>query len=288
QRSFNVSFKTIQPESITFSAYEDANDNGVFDQADRDAGKLNLSGGPNINSDGTSVTVATSANTLLNFGSYQYNPHLTGSKLGVFVAARKSGNNYDNVLLIENSCSSTLPVNFKSFTATKTNGATTLKWTTSTEINNKGFYVQRFYNGQWENIMYIATKAEGGNSSADLNYSYDDNFNFKGVAQYRILQVDIDGKSKYSMVRSVSNGSQAGRISVYPNPAPSNANVSIVLGDASSTYDIQIVDNSGRIVKEFSAVKNTQQISNLPKGQYLARVKQRESNQVSVEKFIVQ
>ncbi len=90
------------------------------------------------------------------------------------------------------------------------------------------------------------------------------------------------------MVRSVSNGSQAGRISVYPNPAPSNANVSIVLGDASSTYDIQIVDNSGRIVKEFSAVKNTQQISNLPKGQYLARVKQRESNQVSVEKFIVQ
>ncbi len=69
-------------------------------------------------------------------------------------------------LFIENSCASTpLPVSFKSFTATKTNGATSLKWTTSTEINNKGFYVQRFYNGQWENIMYVATKAEGGNSS---------------------------------------------------------------------------------------------------------------------------
>lgn len=199
------------------------------------------------------------------------------------------GATYSVSRLIETPCaSSPLPVSFKSFTATRSSSATSLKWTTSTEINNKGFYVQRYYNGQWENIVFIATKAEGGNSSADLNYSYDDGFNFKGVAQYRILQVDIDGKSKYSMVRSVSNGSQAGSISVYPNPAPSNTNVSIVLGNAASTYDIQIVDNSGRIVKEFSAVKNTQQISNLPKGQYLARVKQRDNNQVSVEKFIVQ
>ncbi len=199
------------------------------------------------------------------------------------------GTTYSVSRLINNLCATNpLPVNFKAFTATKANGATALKWTTSTEINNKGFYVQRFYNGQWENIMFIATKADGGNSTADLNYSYSDNVNFKGVVQYRILQVDIDGKAKYSMVRSVSNGSQAGSISVYPNPAPSNANVSIVLADATATYDIQIVDNAGRIIKEFSAVRNTQQISNLPKGQYLVRVKERESNQVSVEKFIVQ
>jgi len=187
-----------------------------------------------------------------------------------------------------NECASTLPVSFKSFTASRANSATSLKWTTSTEINNKGFYVQRFYNGQWENVMYIASKAEGGNSTTDLNYTYNDVFNFKGVVQYRILQVDLDGKAKYSIVRSVSNGSQAGSVLLYPNPASSNGIISIVLADATSSYDIQIVDNSGRIVKEFSSVRSTQQVSNLPKGQYLARVKERESNQVSVEKFIVQ
>jgi hypothetical protein len=198
------------------------------------------------------------------------------------------GTAYNLGNITSNSCASTLPVNFKSFTASRANSASSLKWTTSTEVNSKGFYVQRFYNGQWENVMYIASKADGGNSTTDLNYTYNDVFNFKGVVQYRILQVDLDGKAKYSVVRSLSNGSQAGGVLLYPNPASSNGNISIVLADATSSYDIQIVDNSGRIVKEFSSVRSTQQVSNLPKGQYLARVKERESNQVSVEKFIVQ
>jgi hypothetical protein len=190
--------------------------------------------------------------------------------------------------IVESPPPSTLPVSFKSFTAARASSASVLKWTTATEINSKGFYVQRFYNGQWENLGFIATKAEAGNSSTDLNYTYNDVFNFKGVVQYRILQVDLDGKSKYSEVRCLSNSSQGGSILIYPNPAPVKGNVSIVLSDASSSYDIQIVDNSGRIVKEFTSVRSTQQVSNLPKGQYLARVKERESGQVSVDKFIVQ
>lgn len=199
-----------------------------------------------------------------------------------------NGTAYNIASVNLNECASTLPVNFKAFTATRSSNASVLKWTTATEINNKGFYVQRFYNGQWENLGFIATKAENGNSNTDLNYTYSDVLNFKGVVQYRILQVDLDGKSKYSEVRSLSNSSQGGSILIYPNPAPVRGNISIVLSDAASSYDIQIVDNSGRIIKEFAGVRNTQQVSNLPKGQYLARVRERESGQVSVDKFIVQ
>jgi hypothetical protein len=199
-----------------------------------------------------------------------------------------NGTAYSIASINKNECSQILPVSFKSFTASRANAANTLKWTTSTEINNKGFYIQRFYNGQWTNIMFVASKAQNGNSTSDLNYSVNDVFNFKGVVQYRILQVDIDGRSKYSDVRSLSSVSQAGNALVYPNPAASNGNVSIILADATSSYDIHIIDNSGRIVKQFTAVRGNQQVSGLPRGQYMARVMDKVSGESTVDKFIVQ
>jgi hypothetical protein len=199
-----------------------------------------------------------------------------------------NGTPYSIASVNKNDCAQILPVSFKSFTASRANAANTLKWTTSTEVNNKGFYIQRFYNGQWTNVMFVATKAENGNSSSDLNYSVNDVFNFKGVVQYRIQQVDIDGRSKYSDVRSLSSVSQAGNALVYPNPAASNGNVSIILADATSSYDIHIIDNAGRIVKQFTAVRGNQQVSGLPRGQYMARVMDKVSGESTVDKFIVQ
>ena len=285
QRRFSITFKTIASQNITFSAYLDVNDNGVFDNADKLQGKLNLNGPNVINQTDIEVLNPASIPTTYGYYSYYLQP---GIQHSVFIAARVAGNNYDNVLLLDNTCSNTLPVSFKSFTASRANSANTLKWTTSTEINNKGFYVQRFYNSQWTNVMFVASKAENGNSSTDLNYAVNDVFNFKGVVQYRILQVDIDGRSKYSDVRSLSSMSQAGNALVYPNPAATNGNISIILADATSNYDIQIIDNSGRIVKKFTDVRGNQQVSGLPRGQYMARVMDKLSGESSVDKFIVQ
>lgn len=287
-RTFTINFTTLAEQTITFSAYKDVNINGVFDDADRTNGKLTLTGG-GIAGTATDVTVNNPATALTVYGPYTYDQQTSGSMFGVFVVARVPGNNYDNVYFVENTCASPLPVNFKSFTASKSGSTNALRWTTSTEINNKGFYVQRFYNGQWENLGFVATKADGGNSTSDLNYVFNDVFNFKGVVQYRILQVDIDGKAKYSQVRSLSNeGNSVGSILIYPNPASAHGNVSLVMNDAAAFYDLQIIDNAGRIVKEFNGVRSTQQLSGLPKGQYLARARERESGDISVEKFIVQ
>lgn len=285
-RAFSVAFKTLTANNITFSAYEDIGNDGVFGQVDRNSVKLNLSG-PNISGTTQDVTVSNPANQNTSYGFYTFDRQSLGSKFSIFVVARAAGNNYDNVLWITNSCAP-LPVSFKAFTATKGNASTSLKWTTASESNSKGFYVQRFYNGQWTTLGFVATKAENGTSSSELNYTYTDVFNAKGVTQYRIMQTDIDGKAKYSEIRSISNGSQAGNVLVYPNPATVNGNVSIVLANAGSLYDIQIVDAAGRIVKEYNSVRSTQQVSGLSKGQYLARVIERESGQVSVEKFILQ
>ena len=63
-------------------------------------------------------------------------------------------------------------MNFKDFTATRMSDGNSLKWITATESNSKGFYIERFTNGTWDNIGYVATKAEGGNSGIELNYSF--------------------------------------------------------------------------------------------------------------------
>jgi hypothetical protein len=134
--------------------------------------------------------------------------------------------------------------------------------------------------------MFVASKAEGGNSQSDLNYTFTDNSNLSGTIQYRILQLDMDNKTKFSEIRSISDAFQASRLLVYPNPS-TNGIVSIVLNDANASYDIQVLDGSGRIVKLYNSVRNTLQISSLPKGQYLAKVINQQSGESKVEKFII-
>jgi len=119
-----------------------------------------------------------------------------------------------------------------------------------------------------------------------LNYSFNDVFSFKGAVQYRIQQVDFDGTTKYSQIVSLVNGT-TGNVLIYPNPGVANGVISIVMPDANSTYAIQILDNTGRMIKEFTSVRNTQQVSSLSRGQYMARIKD-ENGQVMVQKFIVQ
>jgi hypothetical protein len=285
QRSFNVAFVTLAPADITFSAYRDVNNDGNYDDGDKLAGKLNLTG-PGIAGSAQDVTIHTAAGNNVSFGNYTYDQQVQGSKFAIFVVARVSTNNYDNVLRVDNGCS-LLPVSFKSFTATKGSSAVSLKWTTASESNNKGFYVQRYTNGQWENVMFVATKAVNGNSQSDLNYAATDNAKISGTVQYRILQMDIDGKSKYSEIRALKGDNVAGSLLVYPNPA-SHGNVSIVLDNANASYNIQVIDGAGRIVKQFTNVRNAQQISGLPRGQYVAKVIDSQSGESSVEKFIMQ
>ena len=97
-----------------------------------------------------------------------------------------------------------LPVSFRAFTASRSNSVVALKWTTAMESNNLGFEIQRLVGtGTWQAISFIATQAGGGNSSSDLTYTYTDQNSTKGISQYRIRQIDIDGRSKLSEIRVV-------------------------------------------------------------------------------------
>ena len=182
----------------------------------------------------------------------------------------------------------TLPVSFRAFTASRSNNVVALKWTTAMESNNFGFEIQRLIgNGTWETLSFIATQASGGNSSSDLTYAYTDQNSTKGISQYRIRQVDIDGRSKLSDIRVVRGYGQKGKTIVYPNPS-SDGKVSILFDDVNGIRDISLMDLSGRVIKQMKGVTNNNiQIDNLTAGFYTVRIVNTETSEQVVEKFIV-
>src|SRR4029079_10084611 len=101
----------------------------------------------------------------------------------------------------------------------------TLKWETAQEINNSGFAILRNISGSWEVVDFIPTQAPGGNSSSPITYTFNDLNSYIGISQYRIRQVDIDGKARYTDIRSVRGYGQKGKTIVYPNPSKGDLSV---------------------------------------------------------------
>jgi len=182
----------------------------------------------------------------------------------------------------------TLPVSFGAFSATRTENVVALKWTTASESNNLGFEIQRLIgNGNWQAVSFVTTQATQGNSASDLTYTYTDLNQTKGISQYRIKQVDIDKRSKYSEIRAVRGDNQKGKTIVYPNPS-SDGKVNIIFNDAAGLRDISLMDINGRVIKEMKGVTNNNILfENLTVGIYTIRIINNESSEQEVQKFVV-
>jgi hypothetical protein len=93
----------------------------------------------------------------------------------------------------------TIDVELISFLASLDNKKVNLIWSTATETNNKGFFIERkFENSHWEQIGFV----EGFGTTTEIkNYRFTDNlelYSYNGIISYRLKQVDYDGKYKYS------------------------------------------------------------------------------------------
>lgn len=66
-----------------------------------------------------------------------------------------------------------LPVGFGFTTASFTGGKLSVEWSTESEIENKAFFIEASKDGKdFTRLDEVATKAENGNSSAAIKYSY--------------------------------------------------------------------------------------------------------------------
>jgi len=287
-RTFTASFSTLSATAITFSAYQDVAPYGLFDANDlQAANQLALTDGSGSSLTKTINNPAQSANQYTTYGPYGYSPQPNGSSSSVWIVAQAGSNSYSNILLIQNSCA-LLPVSFTSFNAIRDQQNVVLKWQTAFEQNNSGFSVQlKTANQDWKDVGFVASKAHSRSSSGQLNYEYDDvNLN-KGLSLYRLKQIDLTGKINYSEVITVrGTDQQFNSLSVFPNPAKTN--FSIMLPDENSLYDLQIVDATGRVVKQFTSVRVSKSISDLKPGQYLVIAVNKEAGTKSSGKIVIQ
>ena len=180
-----------------------------------------------------------------------------------------------------------LPVRFSSFTANRQSSSVTLSWTTAFEQNNQGFNIQRNIGGVWTTVAFVPSQAVEGNSSSALTYTYTDMNNENGITQYRIQQVDLDGKFAYTDIRAIRGSGVGAKLIVYPNPTI-NGKVNIVFEDASGIRDVQVSDMQGKIIKNFRGISNNiLVIDKLTTGFYTIRVTNRNTSATTVEKLVV-
>jgi type IX secretion system substrate protein len=182
-----------------------------------------------------------------------------------------------------------LPVNFKSFTATRNNSVVIVRWTTASETNNLGFEIQRLIgSGDWQAVSFVATKAVNGFSPTEVAYSFTDQNFIKGITQYRIKQVDIDQRARFSEIRAVRGLGQMAKTIVYPNPSMSGSKVNILFGEKDATRDASLIDMSGHVIRQWKGYTNNNlQIENLLPGLYNLKVILRETGEQSIEKIVV-
>ncbi|GAA4345122.1 beta strand repeat-containing protein [Flaviaesturariibacter amylovorans] len=150
-----------------------------------------------------------------------------------------------------------LPVSLMTFTGKRVNGVNELKWVTASESNNRGFSVERSTDGRtYTSVGFVASRAQGGNSSSIQNYSFIDNPS-AGSGQagrkwyYRLRQEDLDGRTKLSTIVVLSADKSGNLVvdGVYPNPAKGAVSVRLQGGAQSGAVILQLTDIQGRTVK---------------------------------------
>lgn len=182
----------------------------------------------------------------------------------------------------------TLPVHFSSFNVNRTNDTrVSITWTTAMEQNCKGFYVQKNVNGEWKDVAFVFSQTENGNSSSSLSYSFNDMNTDKGISQYRIQQVDMDGKVSYSDIRAIRNEATTSKVTVYPNPS-SNGKLNIVFEDSGSLHDVMVNDMEGKIVRALKNVSNNiVVIEKLSSGFYTVTATNHTTGKSGVQKVVI-
>jgi photosystem II stability/assembly factor-like uncharacterized protein len=163
-----------------------------------------------------------------------------------------------------------LPVELVSFTGSVEEANVSLRWITSTQLNNKGFEVERKQGSEgYQTLIFI--KGDGTTTEQKL-YSYTDKGLEIGNYTYRLKQIDYDGSVNYlnEINVSVNNPAEFSLLQNYPNPfnpsttinysLPQNASVKLVVYDILGKEVRTLVnsrEDAGRYQVQWNGLNNS-------------------------------
>ena len=236
----------------------------VFDQAGNGAGNVNVAGHPEMRNQTRFWYETTSESEswnpmLTSIGNPGY-PHLNiagQNPMGFPTWQRGSWVPFIRPYFGYKSSTSceVLPVELSDFRATALTSAIRLDWQTATELNNRGFNVERRQAAQesWNDLTFIEG-AGTSNQARDYNY-VDANVETGVTYQYRLRQEDLDGTISYSDVREaridagITTGSAVNSLGQnMPNPASNLTTIPFVVNQ-SGVVSVEISDVYGNVVR---------------------------------------
>ena len=139
-----------------------------------------------------------------------------------------------------------LPIELSSFDVNMSGDIVLVGWTTSSEINNERFNIER--SRSLENFVSIGEVKGAGNSREELDYTFIDAFPLAGISYYRLKQTDFDGKYSYSEIRAVGFDSESSELRVFPNPTKGNALFVELPEGATDIASFDVMDVNGKSV----------------------------------------
>ncbi len=228
--------------------------------------------------------------------SYSYTPATSGTYYFAIQSKCSTFSPWDLLFDDINISDVPLGVTMISFTGNKDGNKNKLHWTTTNETNNKGFELQRSKDGNtFEKIGFVASKADMGNSSVEIQYNFEDEQPFDGNNYYRLKQLDLNGKESYSNIIMIKGG-KGNKIeftSIYPNPAKDLLKLDIYT-PITQNLNVIITDISGRTVKQINILANNGNnqfnvnVDALKAGTYLIKASSNNGYEAVVQKFMKQ
>ncbi len=153
-----------------------------------------------------------------------------------------------NGLILKYEDTSYVPVELISFEAKTDGGKIILNWQIASELNNKGFGIQKSSDKMnWSLIGFVPGK---GTTTLRSYYSFIDNEISSGFQYYRLKQFDYDGSYKYSkeIEVEVTSPTDFSLMQNYPNPFNPETNISFTIPEETNV-SIKLYDITGREVK---------------------------------------